>query len=127
MTTPSEMIRIGMSRISLSWASRPRVGLSPTRPLIDAGIRIDPPPSLACAMGTAPAATRAAEPEELAPAVWSSDQGLRTGPRRGCSADALKPYSDIWLLPSGTSPVARNIRAKSPSLRAGRPIQVSVP
>ena len=67
VTTPSETIRIGMSRICLSCASRSRVGLSPTSPLTEAGIRIEPPPSLACAIGTAPAATSAAEPAELAP------------------------------------------------------------
>src|SRR3546814_1770711 len=37
--------------------TRPRLGLRPTRPLIEAGIRIEPPPSLACATGTIPAAT----------------------------------------------------------------------
>ncbi len=68
VTTPSETMRTGMSLISLSWASRLRVGLRPTRPLTDAGMRIEPPPSLACAMGTAPAATSAADPAEEAPA-----------------------------------------------------------
>src|SRR3546814_20980837 len=42
--------------------TRPRLGLRPTRPLIEAGIRIEPPPSLACATGTIPAPTAAAEP-----------------------------------------------------------------
>src|SRR5690242_791404 len=96
-------------------ATRPRVGLRPTRPLIAAGMRIEPPPSLAWANGTAPAATSAAEPDEEAPAVWSVDHGEQTGPRRGCSAEALKPYSDSRVLPSGTTPVARTILAKSPS------------
>ena len=41
---------------------RPRLGLSPTRPQHDAGMRIDPPPSLAWASGTMPLATAAAEP-----------------------------------------------------------------
>ena len=113
------MIRTGIWRIVASWASRSRVGLSPTRPLTAAGIRIEPPPSFAWAIGTTPAATIAAEPAELAPAVWSVFQGLRTGPSRGCSALGEKPYSLSWLLPSGTSPVARYIRAKSPSRFAG--------
>jgi hypothetical protein len=127
VSTPSDTIRIGMSRICLSWANRSRVGLSPTRPLTDAGMRIEPPPSLACAIGTAPAATSAPEPAELAPATWSVDQGVRTAPSRGCSAAALKPYSESWLLPSGISPVARYIRAKSPSRGAGWPTQESAP
>ena len=55
---------------------RPRVGLRPTRPFADAGTRIEPPPSLACAMGTMPAATAAPEPPEEPPEEWSSSYGL---------------------------------------------------
>ena len=65
--TPSETIRTGICRVIACCASRPRVGLRPTRPLTEAGIRIEPPPSLAWAIGTAPAATSAAEPAEDAP------------------------------------------------------------
>ncbi len=46
---------------------RPRVGLSPTRPQHDAGMRMEPPPSLAWATGTMPDATAAAEPPEDPP------------------------------------------------------------
>ena len=59
------------------------MGLSPTSPLTAAGIRIEPPPSFACARGTAPAATRAADPAEEAPAVWSVFHGDRTAPEPG--------------------------------------------
>ena len=52
---------------------------------------------------------------------------MRTGPRRGCSLLALKPYSDSWVLPSGISPVARYIRAKSPSFFAAYGVHASVP
>src|ERR1700735_3218394 len=113
-------MRIGICLTSLSNGSRPREGFSPTSPLQDAGIRIDPPPSLACAIGTTPAATNAAEPDDDAPAVWLVFHGLRTGPSLGCSAEALKPYSDIWVLPNGVMPVARYIRVKSLSTSAGR-------
>src|SRR5436190_464629 len=41
---------------------RCRVVFSPTRPHSLAGIRIDPPPSFACATGTIPEATAAADP-----------------------------------------------------------------
>ena len=126
-TMPSATIRTGIWRIVASCASRPRVGLRPTRPLTDAGIRIEPPPSLACAIGTAPAATSAAEPALDAPAVCSRFHGLRTGPSRGCSLLALKPYSESWVLPSGISPVARYIRAKSPSFFAVYAVHASVP
>ena len=39
---------------------RPRWGLRPTRPQHAAGMRVEPPPSLACAIGTMPDATAAA-------------------------------------------------------------------
>ncbi len=55
---------------------------------------MDPPPSFACAMGTAPAATKAPDPDDDAPAVCSGFHGLRTGPSLGCSAEALNPNSD---------------------------------
>ena len=48
--------------------NRPRVGLRPISPQIDAGMRIDPPPSLPCAIGTTPAATKAADPPDDPPA-----------------------------------------------------------
>src|ERR1700752_3626280 len=42
--------------------TRPRDGLSPNRPHCAAGIRIEPPPSVACATGRMPAETAAAAP-----------------------------------------------------------------
>ncbi len=90
-------------------------------------MRIEPPPSLAWAIGTTPAATNAAEPAEEAPEECSTSQALRTAPSRGCSDEALKPNSESWVLPSGTRPVARYIRAKSPSARLGVASQASVP
>ena len=43
---------------------RARVGFSPNSPQQEAGMRIEPPPSLACASGTIPAATAAAAPPD---------------------------------------------------------------
>ena len=88
---------------------------------------MEPPPSLAWAMGTAPEATNTDAPDDDAPGVRSVSHGLRTGPCRGCSADALKPNSGIRVLPSGISPVDRNTLVKSPSAAAGRGSQASVP
>ena len=56
--------------------SRPRDGFSPTNPQMLAGMRIEPPPSLAEAMGTMPAATIAADPLEDPPEMNSRFQGL---------------------------------------------------
>ena len=54
---------------------RPRVGLSPIRPLKLAGIRIEPPPSLAAAIGTIPEATVAAAPPLEPPALREGSKG----------------------------------------------------
>ncbi len=59
---------------------RCRVGLSPTRPHSLAGMRIEPPPSLACATGTMPDATAAAEPPLEPPVERVTSHGLRLGP-----------------------------------------------
>ena len=58
---------------------RPRVGLRPKRPQQDAGIRIEPPPSLPCATGTMPAATAAAEPPLEPPGVRARFHGIARG------------------------------------------------
>src|SRR5262245_59106575 len=55
---------------TLALVTRPRVGLSPTRPLHDAGTRIDPP-SAACAIGAIPAATDTPAPLDDPPGVRS--------------------------------------------------------
>ena len=60
--------------------TRPRVGLRPNRPHALAGMRIEPPPSPACANGTMPDATAAALPPLDPPGDRSRSQGLRAGP-----------------------------------------------
>lgn len=57
-----------------------RVGLNPTRPQLEAGMRIEPPPSLPWAPGTMPAATAAPEPPDEPPGVREVSHGLRVGP-----------------------------------------------
>ena len=42
----------------------PLEGFKPIAPLTPAGIRMEPPPSVACAIGRMPAATDAADPAE---------------------------------------------------------------
>src|SRR5690606_10379857 len=85
---------------------RPRPGFSPTSPQQAAGIRIEPPPSLAPAHGTMPAATAAAEPPEEPPGERSSAHGLRAGPHASGSVIPLAPNSGVLVLPKITSPAS---------------------
>src|SRR5262249_33030565 len=86
--------------------ARPRDTLRPTTPQQDAGMRIEPPPSLACAMGTRPAATAAADPPEEPPLVRVKSHGFFVGPGSTGSVVGVKPNSGVVDLPSGTSPDA---------------------
>src|SRR5919206_5117523 len=78
-TEPSMVPPAQPSPTSGPWLTRPRVGLSPTRPHSLAGTRIDPPPSLAWATGTIPLATAAADPPDEPPVECSGFHGLRAG------------------------------------------------
>src|SRR5437588_12556996 len=57
----------------------PSVGLSPTIPHRDDGMRIEPAPSEPWAMGPSPAATAEPAPPDEAPEVRSWFQGLAQG------------------------------------------------
>src|SRR4051812_205550 len=74
---------------------RPRLGLRPTSPHMLAGMRIDPPPSLACAAGTMPAATAAAEPPLDPPGLCARFHGLRVGPNASGSVVGSRPSSGV--------------------------------
>ena len=63
-----------------AWDTRPRDGFRPTSPQALAGMRMDPPPSFAWAIGTMPEATAAPEPPLEPPVEWPGSQGLRLGP-----------------------------------------------
>jgi len=52
----------------------------PTRPDQPAGMRIEPPPSVAVAIGAIPAAIAAPEPPDEPPGDASRFQGFRVGP-----------------------------------------------
>ena len=86
---------------------RPRVGLRPNSPQCDAGMRIEPPPSLPWAMGTMPAATAAAEPPLDPPGVRVGSQGLRVGPCSSGSVTAASPNSGVLVLPRMIRPARR--------------------
>src|SRR5436305_11955057 len=81
---------------------RARVGLRPNNPQHDAGIRIDPPPSVAWAMGTISAATAAAAPPLEPPALKPRFQGLRVGPKSFGSTEVERPNSEVLVLPKIT-------------------------
>src|SRR5215510_501885 len=91
---------------------RARVGLSPNKPQQLAGIRIEPPPSVACAMGTMPEATAVAEPPLEPPALCWTFQGFRVRPNSRDSEEVDRPSSQLCVLPKITKP-ARLRRATS--------------
>ena len=95
--------------------TRPREGLRPKRPQHEAGMRIEPPPSDACAIGARPATTAAAAPPLDPPGVWSGFQGLRQMPLRSDSVTAVMPNSGVFVLPITTKPAARSRRTSSAS------------
>ena len=71
-------------------------------------MRIDPPPSLACAHGTYPAATAAAEPPEDPPDVRVGSHGLRVGsPYTSASLTGRMPSSGVLVLPTRMRPAFR--------------------
>src|ERR1700676_1161837 len=86
---------------------RARVGFNPNTPEAEAGIRIDPPPSLACATGRMRAATAAPAPPDEPPDECARFQGLRVGPCRRGSVVGIKPNSGLALLPKMVRPALR--------------------
>src|SRR6266516_7340521 len=93
VTAPSMVPPAQASPTSGPWLTRPLVGLSPTRPHSLAGILIDPPPSLACATGTIPLATAAADPPDEPPVEWPGFHGLRAGGKLIGSVVTVVPSS----------------------------------
>ncbi|GAB3799029.1 hypothetical protein GCM10027605_11730 [Micromonospora zhanjiangensis] len=96
-----------------SWqGTTPRPGFSPTRPQQAAGMRIEPNPSLPCAIGTRPAATAAAAPPDDPPGVRSGCHGLRVT-AVSSSVYANRPSSGIRVTPTMTAPAPRSRRTIS--------------
>src|SRR5437899_7129331 len=90
---------------------RARVGFNPNTPDADAGIRIEPPPSLACATGRIRAATAAPAPPDEPPDECARFQGLRVGPNRRNSVVGIDPNSGLELFPKIVRPALRKRRA----------------
>src|ERR1700737_4831283 len=93
---------------------RARVGFKPNTPDAEAGMRIEPPPSLACATGTMRAATAAPAPPEDPPEECSRFQGFRVGPNKRGSVVGINPNSGLELFPKIVTPVLRKRRARVP-------------
>src|SRR6185295_18992962 len=90
--------------------TRPRDGFSPNRPHRAAGIRIEPPPSVACAIGRPRAATIEAEPPDEPPGDSPLRQGLSVAPPNAGSVVGARPNSLVLVRPTITKP-ARRMRA----------------
>src|SRR5205814_2988026 len=90
--------------------TRPRDGFIPKRPQQEAGMRIEPPPSLACAAGTMPAATAAAAPPDEPPGVRERSQGLRQTPSSSDSVTGQRPNSGVLVLPKMERPAPLSSR-----------------
>ena len=67
-------------------------------------MRIEPPPSLAPAIGTIPAATAEAEPPEEPPLLYFKFQGLWQLPQALGSVMPLIPNSGALVSPIATTP-----------------------
>ena len=113
-----------------SWGSigtRPRCGFSPTSPQNAAGIRIEPPPSVAEAAPTSPAATAHALPPLDPPTERFVSQGLRVGPQASVSVKGWIARSESVVFARITAPAARRRRTSSPSAAAERSPNARVP
>src|SRR5699024_3391079 len=85
----------------------PRVGFKPNIPEKDAGIRIEPPPSLAPAKGTTPEAIAAADPPLDPPGEWLLFHVLRVGPCSSASVIFFNANSGVVVCPPTTNPASR--------------------
>src|SRR5262245_17397809 len=88
-------------------------------------MRIEPPPSFACATGTIPRATAAAEPPLEPPVVRVGSYGLRDGGHGGGSADGRMPSSLVLVLPQITKPARRSASTRWLSPGERRPACLS--
>src|SRR5215510_787606 len=78
----------------------------PVTPQSEAGCRIEPPVSVAVAMGATRAATAAAEPPDEPPGTSFRSHGFFTGPYQLVSFDEPMANSSMFVLPSVTMPAA---------------------
>src|SRR5207247_6464281 len=85
---------------------RPYEGLWPKTPAHDAGMRIEPPPSVPMWSGPRPAAAAAEAPPLEPPGDRSSAQGLRVAPKSKLWVTPSHPNVGVLVLPSMMPPAA---------------------
>jgi hypothetical protein len=106
----------------------PKVGLKPTRPQYEAGMRTEPPASLPNARGPQPAATCAAAPQLDPPGERVVSSGWRVVPACGLVEPICQPNSVVVVLPKSTQPAARNGATQGASCDTGAsPAETSEP
>ena len=87
---------------------RPCVGRKPAMPVIEAGIRTEPPVSVPSAASAISAATVAPEPPLEPPGMRSGFHGLRHWPNTGLVETTPQASSCMLALPISTAPWAFN-------------------
>ena len=105
----------------------PSVGLNPTTPQNDAGMRIEPPASVPVATGTAPDATVAPEPALEPPEFLAGFHGLRVTPVRGELPVPFQPNSGVVVFPITIAPAEVSRATIGADSRAGSSELVSEP
>jgi hypothetical protein len=105
----------------------PSVGLNPTTPQKDAGMRIEPPASVPVAMGTAPAASVAPEPALEPPGFFAGSHGLRVTPVRGELPVPFQPNSGVVVFPITIAPPSTSRATIGEDVAAGSSELVSDP
>ena len=87
-----------------AFETRPREALKPSTPQHEPGMRSEPPPSEPCEIAHRPAASAAAAPPLEPPAFRERSHGVRQGPFRAESVNAVVPNSGVFVLPRITKP-----------------------
>ena len=82
-----------------AFETRPREALKPSTPQHEPGMRSEPPPSEPCEIAHRPAASAAAAPPLEPPAFRERSHGVRQGPFRAESVNAVVPNSGVFVLP----------------------------
>src|SRR6478609_9968640 len=110
-----------------SCGTTPSPCLNPTTPLHAAGMRVDPPPSVATAIGTRPAATATADPPLEPPELRSARQALRVRPNNGACVRHCWPNSGVVVLPTTMAPACFNLATTVASLSGTCSLKISEP